>query len=58
MLLRYFCLIINLKIVYKINKSLKLIIYLNLNYVLNKLNKKLILIYYYMLDKRLIFQIK
>ncbi len=40
---------------YEINKSLNLINYSDSNYASNKLNRKLILNYYYMLGERSVF---
>ena len=40
---------------YNVSKSLNLVNYLNLNYVLNKLNKKSILNYYYTFKEELMF---
>ncbi len=54
--MRYVRFIINLNITYEVNKSIKLIKYFNLNYVLNKLNRKLIFVYIYILNKELVFK--
>ncbi len=53
--MRYVRFIINLSITYEVNKSIKLIKYFNLNYILNRLNRKLILAYIYMFNEDLVF---
>ncbi len=53
--MRYVRFIINLNITYEINKSIKLVKYFNSDYILNKLNRKSILVYIYILNKELIF---
>ncbi len=55
--MRYVRFIINLNITYEINKSIKLIKYFNLNYVLNKLDRKLIFAYIYMLKVKVYYYI-
>ncbi len=51
----YVCFIIDLNIMYEVSESMKLVKYSDSNYVLNKLNHKLILIYIYILNEELIF---
>ncbi len=53
--MRYVRFIINLIITYEVNESIKLIKYSDSDYILNKLNRKLILAYIYILNKELVF---
>ncbi len=56
-LMQYIRFIIDLNIMYKVSESMKLVEYSDSDYVLNRLNCKLILIYIYMLDEESIFWI-
>ncbi len=53
--MRYARFIINLNITYEINKSMKLIDYFDSDYVLNRLNRKSILVYIYILNEGSVF---
>ncbi len=50
-LMWYICFIIDLNIMYKVSESMKLVEYSDSNYISNKLDCKLILIYIYMLNE-------
>ncbi len=54
-LMQYICFIIDLNIMYEISESMKLVKYSDSDYVLNRLDCKLILIYIYMLDEESVF---
>ncbi len=54
-LIWYVRFIINLDITYEVSESMKLVEYFNSDYILNKLDCKLILIYIYMLDEESVF---
>ena len=53
--MQYVRFIIDLNIMYKVSESMKLVKYSNSDYVSNRLDYKLILIYIYMLDKESVF---
>ncbi len=53
--MRYVRFIINLGITYGVSESMKLIKYFNSDYDLNRLNRKSILAYIYMLNKESVF---
>ena len=53
-LFRYVRLTVELEIMYNISKIFNLIDYLNLNYILDKLDRKLIFEYYYIFNKELV----
>jgi len=54
-LMQYICFIIDLNIMYEISESMKLVKYSDSDYVLNRLDCKLILIYIYTLDEESVF---
>ncbi len=54
-LMQYVCFIIDLNIMYKVSKSMKLVEYFDSDYISDKLNHKLILIYIYMLNEESVF---
>ncbi len=54
-LMQYIRFIIDLNITYEVSESMKLVEYFNSNYILDKLNYKLILIYIYMLNEESVF---
>ncbi len=54
-LMQYVCFIIDLNITYKVSKSMKLVEYSDSDYVLNRLDCKLILVYIYMLNEESVF---
>ncbi len=54
-LMQYVRFIIDLDITYEVSESMKLVKYSDSDYVLNRLDHKLILIYIYMLDEESIF---
>ncbi len=54
-LMQYIHFIIDLNITYKVSESMKLVKYSDSNYVLDRLNHKLILIYIYMLNEESVF---
>jgi len=54
-LMQYVRFIIDLNITYEVSKSMKLVKYSDSDYVLDKLDCKLILVYIYMLDKESVF---
>ncbi len=56
-LMWYIHFIIDLDIMYKVSESMKLVEYSDSDYVSDRLNRKSILIYIYMLDKELVFWI-
>ncbi len=53
-LLQYIWLIINFKIMYELSESQDLLKYFNFNYVSDKLNRKFILNYVYLLKKEFV----
>ncbi len=50
-LLWYFCFIVDKELIYNSNRNLYLVIYSNSNYVANKLNRKSILDYIFIIDR-------
>ncbi len=54
-LMQYVHFIIDLNIMYEVSESMKLVEYFDSDYILNKLNCKLILIYIYMLNEESVF---
>jgi len=54
-LMQYIRFIIDLNIMYEVSESMKLVEYSDSDYVSNRLDHKLILIYIYMLDKESVF---
>ncbi len=54
-LMQYIHFIIDLNIMYEVSESMKLVEYSDSNYISDKLNCKLILIYIYMLDEESVF---
>ena len=54
-LMQYVRFIIDLDIMYEVSESMKLVEYFNSDYVLNRLDCKLILVYIYMLDEESVF---
>ncbi len=54
-LMWYVCFIIDLDIMYEVSESMKLVEYSDLDYISNRLDHKLILIYIYMLDEESVF---
>ena len=57
MLFQYFRFTINKDIVYENNKNFNFMKYINLNYIVNKLNRKFVLNYVYMFEKIQLFKL-